>query len=367
MSRPCTLIVELDGGGHRLYHVRLLTQLALSRGHRVCVLMGDTAHRQQHIDTHLGGLRDRLELISSPGATWATVEETARRLEADVTVVAEADGYLTTLVRRGGWKGGGRLSLLVMRTNIPTGAGRLRWVVATVVKQVCMRLVARMSSVQLRVLRSGLWSGRSRWEPARDPVGFIATSADIEDVQRRWSLDPDRHWYGIVGTITPNKHADLVASALAGNGARGSCGLLLAGLLHDAVREQLPSVQAELAAGDVELRVVDELLSDTDLDAAIGAVDTLVLAYTHNGPSGTLGKALAGGTRIVAAGSPAIRDDCLAVPDAAEWVELDVPALAAALARSRSLPAPRPRIVATEESFAEELLPHVGRDELTDR
>jgi hypothetical protein len=112
---------------------------------------------------------------------------------------------------------------------------------------------------------------------------------------------------------------------------------------------------------------VDELLSDTDLDAAIGAVDTLVLAYSHNGPSGTLGKALAAGTRIVAAGSPAIREDCAAVPDAAEWVDLDVPQLAGALARARLRPRPEPMVIATEEEFAEALLPAVERSQYSDR
>jgi hypothetical protein len=367
MSPPCTLIVEFDGGGHRLYHVRLVADLALRRGHRVCVLIGDTDTMRRHIDTHLGPLLGRLELIDAPDTTWSTVEQTARRLDADVTVVAEADRFLTSLVRRRGWKGAGLLSLMVMRTNISNSAGRLRWLVASVVKQACMRLVARMPSVQLRVLRSGLWAGRSPWAPARDPVGFVAAAEDINAIRNRWSLDPEHHWYGIIGTVTQNKHADLVASALAGTSDAGSCGLLLAGLVDGPVRDQLPGIRAELESAGAELRVVDELLSDTDLDAAIGAVDTLVLAYSHNGPSGTLGKALAAGTRIVAAGSPAIREDCAAVPDAAEWVDLDVPQLAGALARARLRPRPEPMVIATEEEFAEALLPVVERSQYSDR
>lgn len=363
----CTLIVEYDGDGHRLYHVRLVAELALRRGHRVCVLISDPDRMRSHLNTHLGSLLDRIELITAPEPTWTAVEQAALRLRADATVVAEADGFLVSIVRRGGWKGSGVLSLMVMRTNITADAGRLRWLAATLVKRVSMRLVSRMPSVRLRVLRSGLWSGRSPWEPARDPVGFVASAEDVADVTKRWSLEPSRHWYGVVGTITQNKHVDLVASELARATGADTSGLLLAGLVADPVRAQLATVEAELAAAGVELRVVDELLTDTDLDAAIGAVDTLVLAYSHNGPSGTLGKALAGGTRIVAAGSAAIRDDCRAVPDAAEWVELSVGSLQGALERARHRPRPEPVVVATEEDFAAALLPRLERTEPSDR
>lgn len=355
-----TLIVEVDGRGHRFYYVRVLAELALRRGDQVTVLTGDAEHTDAHLAAHLGGLLDRVDLIRSHAPTWATVEDTARRLDAAVTVVPEADGFLVDLLRRRGWRARGTLSLLVMRAQIAGGAHPVRRFLASTVKRLSMHAAVRFPGVRLHVLRSGLWSGRSPWPAACDPVGFTASPRDVAELRAQWSLDPDRHWFGIVGSITPNKHADVVARALAAIDSPGTCGLLVAGVVADPVRQQLADLAPSLAEAGVAVRVVDRLLGDTELDAAIAAIDTLVLAYAHLGPSGTFAKALAAGTRVVAAGSPVLRDDCAGVPGSAEWVPLTTGDLTAAMTRARSLAAPAPLVIATEDAFAAALLGPVG-------
>lgn len=352
----CALIVELSGAGHRFYYVRLLAERALARGDRVTILTSDSAWSVENLSIHLGHIKAEIEIMTLADATWHDVERIAGDLDTAITVVPEADGYLMSVARRGGWRGPGRLSLQVMRASPVRGSSVLRWLAAQAIKTVTMLVLRSMKDVEVRVLRSGLWRGRSPWQPSRDPVGLVHGPDDIERIRDDWRLEPGCHWFGVLGAVTANKHLPLVAEALIQIASHSRCGLLIAGRVADDVRPGIPEIQERLEHAGCEVRIVDRVLDDLELDAAVAAIDCLVLAYSHNGPSGTFAKALATGTRVVAAGSPALRRDCAAAEDATEWTPLEVASLAAGLSRAQTSARPRSRHIATEHEFAEALL-----------
>ena len=351
-----TLIVELNGSGHRLYYVRLVAERALAQGHQVAVLTNDSARTGELLALHLGRIRADLEITALPNPAWRDVERAARDLDATVTIIPEADGHLLRLVGRGGWRGPGRLSLQVMRASAVRSAGFVRWVAANVVKTAAMVVLIPVPRVDLRVLRSGLWQGRSLWKPSRDPVGFVAGPEDVSRIRADWGLDPQRTWFGVLGSITANKHVPLVADALVRLENGSHYGLVVAGEISPPVAPEIPLVRERLERAGCKVQVVDRSLDDVELDAAMAAIDCLVLAYKHRGPSGTFAKALAAGTRVLAAGSPTLERDCAAAPDAAEWTPMDDRSIAAAMTRARRAGRPQARRIATEDEFAAALL-----------
>jgi hypothetical protein len=351
-----TLIVELSGSGHRFYYVRLIAERALARGHHVTVLTNDSLRTGELLALHLGRIRTALEVIALENPTWRDVERVARDLDATVTIVPEADGHLVSLVGRGGWRGPGRLSLQVMRASAVRAAGFLRWVAASVVKTAAMIVLRAVPKVDVHVLRSGLWRGRSLWRPSLDPVGFVAGPDDVTRIRAEWDLDPGRTWFGVLGSVTVNKHVPLVADALVRLGDGSRYGLLVAGQVAPQVVPEIPLVRERLERAGCEFRIVDRSLDDVELDAAMAAIDCLVLAYKHLGPSGTFAKALAAGTRVLAAGSPTLKRDCAGAPDATEWTPMDDRSIAAGMSRARAAGRPEARQIATEDEFAAALL-----------
>lgn len=351
-----TLIVELNGSGHRFYYVRLIAERGLARGQQVTVLTNDADRTGELLELHLGRIRDDIEVITLANPSWPDVERIARDLDATVTIVPEADGHLVPLVRHRGWRGPGRLSLQVMRASAVRAAGFLRWIAATAVKTAAMLVLLAMPRIEVHVLRSGLWRGRSLWKPSRDPVSFVAGPADVARIRADWGLDETRTWFGVIGSVTVNKHVPLVADALVRLGDGAHYGLLVAGAVAPPVAPEIPLVRERLERIGCEFRLVDRSMDDVELDAAMAAIDCLVLAYKHRGPSGTFAKALAAGTRVLAAGSPTLKRDCAAAPDATEWTPMDEASIAAGMSRARAAGRPEARQIATEDEFAAALL-----------
>lgn len=348
------LIVERDGTGHRLYLVRLLAEQAISSGSSVTVLLSDAQRVDRYIAPHLGALGTAIDLRRLPDASWSDVVALACEVGADLTVVPDADQSLVPLLRARGWHGPGRLSLLVMRPTVTRTGGHLRHLVVRLAKLVAMLAVLALPRVRMRVLRSGLDRKRlSVWKPAYDPVSPPAPAEAASALKQRWGLDQDRFWFGILGAITANKNLPMVAEALRGV---ADAGLLVAGGIEPAVREQLDSILEPLEASGVRVVLHDEVVSDEDFDAAMRAIDALVLAYMHNGPSGTLAKALAAGTRVVSAGSPALRRDAEVSGGAVTWCPLEPEALRAAMTDAVSHGRIPARMIATEREFTGSLL-----------
>lgn len=368
MARPLSdlhgsgpvLIVERDGTGHRLYLVRVLAQHALAQGRPVTVALSADAKVDRFLTAHLGPLTDQISIVRMPEASWAAAVDVARELRPALSVVPDADNSLVPLLLSGGWRGPGELSLLVMRPTVTRTGSLPRHVAIRILKALVMTAVSLLPRIRMRVLRSGLdRARRSRWKPAYDPVSPPAAAGQIADLRSRWGLDADRYWFGILGAVTANKNVPLVVSALEG---LPQSGLLIAGGIEATVRDELETLVPRLAASGVKVIVRDEIVPDHDFDAAMGAIDALVLAYVHNGPSGTLAKALAAGTRVVGAGSPALKRDAVLAGAGITWCPLDRDALRSDLLRAVTDGEVTARMIATEHEFAAILI-----DERDDR
>lgn len=350
------LIVELDGRGHRLYYVRLLVEEALRSGAAVRVLVGTAEHVDEVVDLHLGSLSDEVEIVAANGRGWLDIEEAARSFDADVTVVPESDSYLLSVVRRAGWRAPGALSLLVMRPRVPAVGNRLRRAIANTVKAIVLVLLTAIPRVDVRVLRSVFSNERHPWQTVADPVGLTATKQDVEELRARWGLDADRYWFGALGAITSNKNVPMLLDQISRTEFERPVGVLVAGGIEPSVAEAIEPERRALDDAGIALVVVDRLLEDVELDAAITAVDCLMLAYNHLGSSGTLGKAVTAGTRVLTAGSPTLRHDAAAVGAGASWCPLEPAAVSKALADASRAPRPEPRDLADERTFAATLL-----------
>lgn len=355
-SRP-TLIVELNGEGHRFYLVRLLVEEALAQGRPVVLLTLGTPVVHEHRREHLGDLVERVRLVEVGRRGWGVVERTAREVGAVVTVVPEADWCIARIAARAGWRGPGRLQLLLMRAYPSRAQHPARFLAALAVKLVALVACTLLPRVRFFVLRSPLWRGRSVWRDVRDPVGLEATPGDVARIRREWGLAEDRYWFGVVGVVNTSKNVPMVAEALCrlvGDGP--AYGLLLAGRIADLVADDVALATKRLEEAGVAVVLVDRLLGRDEFDAAIAAVDCFVVAYGRDAPSGTFVKAVASGCRVVAAGARTLREDAATVPDVAAWVELAPDALADAFRTASRLPRPRAVPLAGEVEFARTLL-----------
>ena len=84
-------------------------------------------------------------------------------------------------------------------------------------------------------------------------------------------------------------------------------GLAFIGPLTPEYKKLLPYMHVQAREGNIELRVLDRLLSNEEMNAAIVALDCVVMAYSTHAPNSTLGKAAALGVRLVGAGSSSIQ------------------------------------------------------------
>jgi hypothetical protein len=173
----------------------------------------------------------------------------------------------------------------------------------------------------------------------RDPVSFEVDSAGLTRLKKEWGLSDDFYWFAVLGAISDRKNIGLVLESLI-KLADPRLALLVAGAcdLHTLSRLKLAIGAYRERGGSVV--IVDRLLADWEFDAAVAATDCIVVAHSNEGPSGLLGKAVAAGTRVVAAGAMSLKRDAEAAPEIAQWSELEVDSVSVLLesAAQRSEP-----------------------------
>ncbi|WP_433862049.1 hypothetical protein [Streptomyces sp. L7] len=348
--------MEPNQSGHRLYYVRLLAQAAVARGDEVVLALSEAASATDESGLHLSGIAESVTIVSARDFGVDAVAELSRRYDAAITVVPDGDRFAMRLARtRGGWSGQGALSVLIMREVAQPG--RLSMVVAAKsrIRTALFHRASRLPRVRLSVLKSATWTGDSMFACAPDPVSLACGDDDISELRAAWNLEDDRYWFGVLGAIFDRKNVPLVARALRAAEAQNS-GLLIAGRCDPEAARAMAGPLAELTAAGAKVVVVDRLLSELELDAAVTAVDCVVLAHSNEGPSGLFGKAAAAGTRVVAAGALSLREDARHVPSLASWVPLDETALMGAMRRAQALHRPTAVFAPENARFAEALL-----------
>lgn len=346
------LIVEPNPTGHRLFYVRLIARAAHSRGDHVAIVLG----REVDLDAeriHLGQLPEGVAILRSPAGSIVELADLAARLDVDIVVVPDGDRLALQLATRLRWSATAQLNLLVMRESAQPSSLAFMTKIKSFIRTTAFSRVAAMRQVRLVILKSAAWHGKSRFRVAIDPVQLTLTPGAAADFRRRHKVDGDRYWFGVVGAISSRKNLPLIMEALESH--TRSSGLIVAGQLDDDVSPEVRRKLIALAERGLAV-VVDKLLTDEELDAAVAATDCIVLAHSNEGPSGLLGKAAAIGTRIVAAGAESLRIDLQALPALGEWVPLNVQALSSAFDRAASLPAPSSALDESSEAFTMAML-----------
>lgn len=315
------LLVESNFTGHRLAYIRLLAEEALRRSMRVHIALPIHATSSAEFELHLGHLVGLVEVQALNKFNLVTIEHHSKAVKAQRTIVTDGDSLALELFITGRWRGFGRLSTLIMRECAQPHKNHLLRLGRTVAKKIVQTRVASSRGVDMAVLKSALWDGKSRYRVAIDPVHVQCTEVDIERLRRDWRLDESVYWFAVLGSITERKNVPLVADALS-RVPEGKLGLMIAGKIDPAIKAQIEASVAQLGRLGWEIRIVDKLLNDLDLDAAVSATDCLVLAHSNEGPSGLLGKAAAVGTNVVAAGAESLRRDTQVMGSSALWSPL---------------------------------------------
>ena len=327
------LFVEHSVSGHRLFYVRLLAEEAIRRGWKPTLALPEELLEAREVRLHLESLGDSIRLMSSNGSNLNETERLSRQVNAAITVVADGDWLVWPLVTRLKWNGHGTLSVLVMREKAQVGLTKAHRSLKTMVKFLLFSKAVRTKHVRLSILKSAAWRGDSRFPVAIDPVRIQASPEDGESIAREWGLDRSRKWFAVLGAVSSRKNVPVIAEALI-RAKRHDIGLVIAGEIDPVAQHEIKEALEMIEQAHIPYVLIDRLLDDKELDAAVHAVDCLVIAHSNEGPSGLLGKAAFAGTRVVAAGAKSLRDDLATMPTLGQWSELDPGSLAAAITAS---------------------------------
>lgn len=361
---PKVLLVEGNVSGHRLSYVKLLTAEAISRGHSVHLATSPGASSTQEFTAHLGDCVKEITVSEHSDLGIRAIEQLSIQLGASRTVISDGDAFALALARGGRWRGRSRLSLLIMRESAQPDKYPLRGLAKQLAKRAVILRVRNIPRVDLAVLKSATWSGRSRTKVALDPVEIQCTETDVIGIRESWNLDNTRYWFAVLGAITERKNVPLLLQCLSAL-PPGRCGLLIAGRIDPVIRDIIQSTTEALSTLETPVVVVDRILSDRELDAAVTAADCLLLAHSNEGPSGLLGKAASAGTRLIAAGANSLRKDIQTLGPAAEWTKLSTQEISKAMRRAIHSATPLPKTGNSTKSFADALLPLEAFDALS--
>ena len=226
---------------------------------------------------------------------------------------------------------GTQLSLLTIRPPVKIGRTANAWKVFFPKFLGCLAL--RQRGVDIVGLAPATPKSDSYrigcWRAAPDPIDVEHSDEAISAYQRLHSIDSSKLWFGIFGNVTRRKNLDMVLNALS-MGPAHTVALLVGGLVSaEELRICEPAID-NFKRGGGTLILDNRLLTDSDLNAAIASVHVTVNAHSGDGPSQILGKSLALGTYIVAAGSPTLRKELVKL-GTGTWSALDARSLNTAL------------------------------------
>lgn len=340
------LIVEPDPRGHRLYYVRILVDAFLAQGRSVVVLTTTTTLRSSEWNTHLAGATPRLEVRVTTDFTLPALAQAANETGADLTVLPDGDGYLVSALRQG-WRGTGKLSLLVLRADGQPRKAGLRHARGAAKKTLAW-LAGLRPRVRVSALRSPLVERRGplRWAP--DPITVNCSEVDVREIREQLDSYGDRYWIGIFGFVTARKNLPLIVEAIMGE---PDIGLLVAGSFDADVARAAGPLLAEFTRTGGVVHHMPAPLNDAEFDGAIRAVDCVVAAYSNEGPSGVILKAAAAGTRLILAGAMSLKRDAMSLGESATWSKLDSEQIRQAIQRAKRLPRPNKVISPGTEAF----------------
>ncbi|MCV7345441.1 glycosyltransferase [Mycolicibacterium rhodesiae] len=339
-----TLVVEPNPEGHHLDYVGLIVDSCRSRGRRAVVLTTADAIESTQWSVHLGTIAPEVTIQPARAFSLADIARVATEASADLTIIPDGDKYLFDIFRKG-WTGPGKLSVLSMRADGQPKKSiwplRLRGIAKkALILGADLRPRVRVSALRSPHVRR---SEPLHWIP--DPVVLRCTSEERHKVRDDLRSHGDRYWVGVYGVITPRKNLPQIIHALLGQPNVPNIGLLIAGSIDEEVVEAAEPLLRTFDAAGGQVVHLSGTLTDAEFDAAIGAVDCVVVAYTNEGPSGIALRAAASGRRLVLAGAKSLNRDARYLGEQAIWSTLDVESLSRAIQQASSLPPPRESVV----------------------
>jgi hypothetical protein len=295
--------MESSSSGHRLVYVRLLVDAAHEFGLQPVVSLGAGCETSTEFAHHLEPVRSAM-LLRSHGerADWRLIQEISDRYRCSYIVVPDADPHLGRLLFA-------RLRqdfrLLLMRdpgeemdVTVPR-RGKLK------LKRYLIAALRRRARITLFTLRAPGYVGNPHELYVNDPIRSEIAGSDFEDFVREHDITRERYWFGMAGVISRRKHPAMVLNAVAGLPS-ASVGVILAGPSEDNAAEDLRRGIESLRQRGIPVVRVDRTLSNSELNAAVKAMDCVVIAYETHAPPSTLGKSFALGTHCIVAGSDSL-------------------------------------------------------------
>ena len=357
------IIVEPNFAGHRLNYVNIIARYVRQQGN-FCFFASasDTFMSEEYKERSLEGINEvdtislgklpkgigllyhlwllrgiHLILRSNRGAKLVV-------LEGDKSVLAFALSFLP--VRD--------ITILIMRA--PKFIGSYWFDPKDSLKRAGMWLISQRGA-RVLVLSPATLVAESYehlgFEAVPDPIEVEATDEGIEDYKRLIEWSEKNKWIGVFGHVSRRKNLDLVFSAAASMEILPS--ILVAGIVSAEERQRVdPCLKVFLERGG---RVIfdNRLLTESELNSAISIVDVVSVAHSSEGPSGILGKALALGVPVAAAGAESLRRDIDKL-EAGCWSPLIVVEMADSFTRCMKIARKEPRKLAGGAEFAKALV-----------
>jgi len=340
-------IVELDGGGHRFAYVRHIALRAQEQGSSVSLVTRPRCLDSDEHATHLSGIEfDSAILI--PDDVRRPFATLPHSMSGQLVVVPDADRHLIAIAALALRQPRAQFSLLLMRDPRGLATFWKRWV-----KRLLVAAVQLLPNVRMSTLVSAGSSPAAGSGCVEDPVVLTGGPEEASRFRKTHAMGDGTFWFGILGAVSGRKNPHLALQALSRVSKDHDVALLVAGKLDDDVRD-LRGIDANTTSS-LRFLVIDRMLSDLELDAAVWALDCILLAHSNEGPSGLFGKARAAGTRILAAGAQSLKRDCEGLPSAS-WVPLTLIDLERGMRQAVESSCGRHVSLEVGNSFADELL-----------
>jgi len=283
--------------------------------------------------------------------TLPDIAKVSTGIKATTTILLDADRHLVPLLGRG-WKGPGKLTVLVMVPEGQPGLLALTGPAKTLAKKTLMRVAGFHRKVRVFPLISPLAPRRGSLNWIADPVVLKSSVSQIRAMRERLDSHGDRYWLGVFGAITPRKNLPLIVEAILDH---PEVGLLIAGTVNPEVSHAVAPLLSRFIANGGQVIRLEGPLTDAEFDSAIGAVDCVVAAHSNEASTGVVLRAAASGRRLVLAGAGYLRRDAGYLGEQATWSPLELDELRQAIQQARSLPAPQVKIELNADEFVRAL------------
>jgi glycosyltransferase involved in cell wall biosynthesis len=310
MAEIRCLVFEPDSSGHRLQHVRHLTEALLAAGCRVSLALQTDARDRAEYKVHLRSLEPHVELLLRCHARQQLNLRTPRRrvhelagtlaeLRPDWAYVPYADRITQAAAIESVLHGGGAFSrtpveaqLMRGKYGYPLRSGRER-LSAMANRWLTLRNPWRVTHLLDPWILRGLGvADESRFRLIPEPVEQ-RVPMDRREARRLLAIPVDGRYVAMIGALEPRKGIEELLAAVERATLAADDRVLLVGKVTPPIRALLETRHDRLFRVK-RVVLLDRYVSDEELGAAFFAAD--VIAVTHPrqiGSSGTLVRAAA--------------------------------------------------------------------------